>query len=48
MNPVCDLLEPIVEKDLIFGDLIPKKPRASKKKDPKQPSISDLFAKKRV
>ena len=48
MNPVCDLLEPIVEKDLIFGDLIPKKPKASKKKDPKQPSISDLFAKKKV
>ena len=48
MNPVCDLLEPIVEKDLIFGDLIPKKPRASRKKDPKQPSISDIFATKRV
>jgi DNA polymerase delta subunit 1 len=48
MNPVCDLLEPIVAKDLVFGDLIPKKPRASHKKDPKQPSISDIFAKKQV
>ena len=48
MNPVCDLLEPLVEKDLVFGDLIPKKPRASRKKDPKQPSISDLFSRKSV
>lgn len=32
MNPVCDLLEPLVEdpKTNIFGDLIPKKPRARK------------------
>jgi len=32
MNPVCDLLEPLVEdpKQAIFGDLIPKKPRAKK------------------
>jgi len=48
MNPVCDLLEPLVEKDLVFGDLIPKKPRASRKKDPNQPSIKDLFSKKKV
>jgi DNA polymerase delta subunit 1 len=48
MNPVCDLLEPLVEKDLVFGDLIPKKPRASRKKDPTQPSIKDLFAKKKI
>jgi DNA polymerase delta subunit 1 len=47
MNPVCDLLEPLVEKDLVFGDIIPKKPRASRKKDPNQPSIKDLFAKKK-
>jgi len=47
MNPVCDLLEPLVEKDLVFGDIIPKKPRASRKKDPAQPSIKDLFAKKK-
>jgi len=44
MNPVCDLLEPIVEKDTIFEDLLMKKKRA--KKDPKQPSIKDLFTSK--
>ena len=48
MNPVCDLVEPLVEKDLVFGDIIPKKPRASRKKDPNQPSIKDLFAKKDI
>ena len=47
MNPVCDLLEPIVEKDRVFEDLIPKKQRASAKKDPKQPSIADMFARKK-
>jgi DNA polymerase delta subunit 1 len=48
MNPVCDLLEPILEKDRVFEDLIPKKQKraSSSKKDPKQPSISDIFAKK--
>ena len=47
MNPVCDLLEPIVEKELVFGDLLaPKKTRV--KKDPKQPPISDYFSHKRV
>ena len=32
MNPVCDLLEPLVDdpKTAIFGDLIPKKPRAQR------------------
>jgi hypothetical protein len=44
MNPVCDLLEPIVEKDTIFEDLLMKKKRT--KKDPKQPSIKDLFTSK--
>jgi DNA polymerase elongation subunit (family B) len=48
MNPVCDLLEPIVEKDKVFEDLIPKKQRRVSKKDPKQPSIADMFAKKKV
>jgi len=48
MNPVCDLLEPIVEKDRVFEDLIPKKQKRLEKKDPKQPSISDMFARKRV
>ena len=46
MNPVCDLLEPIVEKDKVFEDLIPKKQRKVAKKDPKQPSIRDMFKKK--
>ena len=31
MKPVCDLLEPVVEKDEVFGDLVAKKkPRPSK------------------
>ena len=32
MNPVCDLLEPLVPdpKQAIFGDLIPGKPRAQR------------------
>ena len=35
MNPICDLLEPLVEdpKQEIFGDLIPKKPRGRKTKE---------------
>ena len=40
MNPVCDLLEPLVDdpKQTIFGDLLPKKkPRGKSKK------IEDLF-----
>ena len=48
MNPVCDLLEPIVEKDKVFEDLIPKKERKVPKKDPRQPSIADMFSKKRA
>ena len=47
MNPVCDLLEPIVEKEKVFEDLIPKKVKKGAEKDPKQPSISDMFAKKK-
>jgi ribosomal protein S8 len=47
MNPVCDLLEPIVEKEKVFEDLIPKKVRKNAAKDPKQPSIADMFAKKK-
>ena len=42
MNPVCDLLEPLIkDRDSIFGDLM-----LSKKKvywDPKQPKIGDFF-----
>lgn len=44
MNPVCDLLEPLVKnpKDEIFGDLLaPKKSR--KKETGKQTKLSDLF-----
>jgi len=42
MNPICDLLEPLVEnpKEAIFGDLIPKKPR---KKAVKSHQIDELF-----
>ena len=42
MNPICDLLEPLVEnpKEAIFGDLIPKKPR---KKAVKSQQIDELF-----
>jgi len=40
MNPVCDLMEPLVEKDTIFTDLLtPKK----KKKEIKMKSITELF-----
>lgn len=44
MNPICDLLEPLVEnpKEAIFGDLIPKKPRT---KVVKSHQIDDLFKK---
>jgi DNA polymerase delta subunit 1 len=44
MNPICDLLEPLVEnpKEALFGDLIPKKP---KRKSTKTAKIDDLFAK---
>jgi DNA polymerase delta subunit 1 len=42
MNPVCDLLEPLVEnpKEALFGDLIAKKPRRSTKK---VTTVEDLF-----
>ena len=42
MNPICDLLEPLVEdpKQTIFGDLLPKKKTRVKSK-----KIEDLFAK---
>jgi hypothetical protein len=48
MNPVCDLLEPIVEKEHVFDDLIPKKAKKVAAKDPKQPSIADMFSRKKV
>ena len=42
MNPVCDLLEPLVEnpKEALFGDLIAKKPRRTTKK---VTTVEDLF-----
>jgi hypothetical protein len=41
MNPVCDLLEPLVEnpKDKIFGDLLAPK----KKGRGKQTDLRDIF-----
>uniref|UniRef100_A0A6C0JZ17 DNA-directed DNA polymerase n=1 Tax=viral metagenome TaxID=1070528 RepID=A0A6C0JZ17_9ZZZZ len=50
LNPICDLLEPLVEnpKDEIFGDLIVKKIRRGKKMlvpDKNQPSVLDIFKK---
>ena len=43
MNPICDLLEPLVEnpKEALFGDLLPKK----KKKSAKQNTIDSMFKK---
>lgn len=47
MNPICDLLEPLVEnpKTAIFGDIVTslKKPRKTKKKE--EGGIADLFNK---
>ncbi|QIG59861.1 hypothetical protein [Dishui Lake phycodnavirus 4] len=48
LNPICDLLEPLVQnpKEEIFNDLIIKKVRGKKKVevvDKKQPSVIDLF-----
>jgi DNA polymerase delta subunit 1 len=41
MNPVCDLLEPLIkDRETIFGDLVAPK---RNKVDPKQPKISDIF-----
>ena len=47
LNPICDLLEPLVKnpKEEIFDDLIIKKVRGKKKivVDKNQPSVLDLF-----
>ena len=52
MNPVCDLLEPLVKnpQESIFGDLIPKKRTRAKKSEPPPgtPSIADMFAKHKL
>jgi DNA polymerase delta subunit 1 len=45
MNPVCDLLEPLVDKDQVFGDLIPKKPTRKKAVPAGQKTIEQMFAK---
>jgi hypothetical protein len=49
LNPICDLIEPLVEnpKEDIFGDLIVKKVRGRKKlvPDKNQPSVLDIFKK---
>ena len=49
LNPVCDLLEPLVDnpKEDIFGDLIVKKVRGRNKlvPDKNQPSVIDIFKK---
>ena len=49
LNPICDLIEPLVEnpKEDIFGDLIIKKVRGRKKlvPDKNQPSVLDIFKK---
>ena len=44
MNPICDLLEPLVEnpKEALFGDLLPKKRVSSKAK---QNTIDSMFKK---
>ena len=43
MNPVCDLLEPLIkDRDSIFGDLVAPK-RKKDFVDPKQPKIADFF-----
>jgi DNA polymerase delta subunit 1 len=46
MNPVCDLLEPLVEnpKQIIFGDLLDP-PKRRKKVEVKSHSIMDMFNK---
>ena len=45
MNPVCDLLEPLVDKEQVFGDLIPKKPTRRKAAASGQKTIEEMFAK---
>ena len=46
MNPVCDLLEPLIEnpKEEIFSSMLPKK-RTRKGKAAEQTQVSDLFKK---
>ena len=45
MNPVCDLLEPLIAKDKIFEGILTKKPP---KIDKNQRTIDSIFARKKV
>ena len=49
MNPICDLLEPLIEnpQQELFGDLIPKKPTRGKKKveETSNNTITNMFSK---
>lgn len=43
MNPVCDLMEPLVEKDTIFTDLLAPKKKKKAVVEIKMKSIAELF-----
>jgi DNA polymerase delta subunit 1 len=43
MNPVCDLMEPLVEKDTIFTDLLAPKKKKKEVVEIKMRSIAELF-----
>ena len=43
MNPVCDLMEPLVEKDTIFTDLLAPKKKKKEVVEIKMKSITELF-----
>jgi DNA polymerase delta subunit 1 len=44
MNPVCDLLEPLIkDRNSVFGELMSSKTKVCW--DPKQPKIADFFKK---
>jgi DNA polymerase delta subunit 1 len=43
MNPVCDLMEPLVEKDTIFTDLLSPKKKKKVVVEIKMKSIAELF-----
>jgi DNA polymerase delta subunit 1 len=48
VQPVCDVLEPLVEnpKEEIFGGLLPKKKRRAPAKSKLQPAITNFFGNK--
>jgi hypothetical protein len=43
MNPVCDLMEPLVEKDTIFNDLLTPKKKKKAVVEIKMKTIAELF-----